>query len=117
MKYSEEQLEEIRNKEKLFNEAQKEIDDEAKEKGINVDKLDNIIAKSSEIAKYLGIGGGTTFLLGLGGIALSSICPVAAPIISTICFSSAGGLTLGSVGAGIVAFGAKLKKNSKAPPK
>ena len=117
IKYSEEQLEEIRNKEKLFNEAQKEIDDEAKENGINVDKLDNIIAKSSEIAKYLGIGGGTTFLLGLGGIALSSICPVAAPIISTIFFSSAGGLTLGSAGAGIVALGAKLKKNSKAPPK
>jgi hypothetical protein len=53
--------------------------------------------------------------LGLGGLALSTVCPAAAPIVATFCFTGAGGLTLGSAGAGAVALGAKLKKDSQKP--
>ena len=53
--------------------------------------------------------------MGLGGLALSTACPAAAPIVATFCFTGAGGLTLGSAGAGAVALGAKLKKDSQNP--
>lgn len=114
-KLNDEKLEEIRNNEKKYNELQKIIDNEAKEKGINVSYLDNLIDNSCKVAKYLGLSGGASFLLGLGGLALSTACPAAAPIIATFCFTGAGGLTLGSAGAGAVALGAKLKKDSKKP--
>ena len=108
-------LEELRNFEQNCNEYQKIIDNEAKEKGINVSYLDNLIDNSCKVAKYLGLSGGVSFLLGLGGLALSTACPAVAPIVATFCFTGAGGLTLGSAGAGAVALGAKLKKDSKKP--
>ena len=114
-KKNNEKLEKLRNFEKNCNEIQKIIDNEAKEKGINVSYLDNLIDNSCKVAKYLGISGGISFLLGLGGLALSTACPAAAPIVATFCFTGAGGLTLGSAGAGAVALGAKLKKDSQNP--
>lgn len=114
-KKNNEKLEKLRNFEKNCNEIQKIIDNEAKEKGINVSYLDNLIDNSCKVAKYLGISGGISFLLGLGGLALSTACPAAAPIVATFCFTGAGGLTLGSAGAGAVALGAKLKKDSQKP--
>lgn len=114
-KKNNEKLEKLRNFEKDCNEIQKIIDNEAKEKGINVSYLDNLIDNSCKVAKYLGISGGISFLLGLGGLALSTACPAAAPIVATFCFTGAGGLTLGSAGAGAVALGAKLKKDSQKP--
>ena len=87
-----------KEREKECIELLKEISEEAKEKNIHIEELDDSADRYSDIAKKLGIGGATTFLLGLGGVAATSICPLAGPVIAAVCFTGSGGFTLGSIG-------------------
>ena len=61
----------------------------------------------------MGITSGALFLLGLGGGALTAICPIAGPIVAGICFSGAAGGAIDIAGTGIVAGGAKIIKEIK----
>jgi hypothetical protein len=92
---------------------QKLIEEEARKKGIEIEKLDRIMDECGSIAKVEGIGAGAFFLLALGGIALTAECPLAGPAIAVFCF--AGSLWGGAVtaGCGIVAAGAKIAKEIK----
>ena len=65
------------------------------------------------ISKVTSLGGGACFLLGLGGIALTAICPVAGPIIASIFLGASGGLAIDTAGAGLVAAGTKIAKEIK----
>lgn len=60
-----------------------------------------------------GLGVGACFLLSLGGVALSAICPVAGPAIASFFFYTCGWLTIDAVGADLVAGGAKIAKEIK----
>lgn len=101
LKLDEESVEKFKifqQKEKECLEIEKKIDEEALNKNIHVEDLDTVFDKYDVISKKLGIGGAATFLLGLGGIAATSICPIAGPIIASVCFTGSGGFTLGSIG-------------------
>ena len=89
------------------------IEEEAKKKGIEIEKLDNIIDRCGSVAKAEGIGAGAAFLLGLGGLALTVVCPVAGPIIAACCFSGSLGCGVATAGCGVVAAGAKIAKEIK----
>ena len=89
------------------------IEEEARKKGIEIAKLDDIIDGCGTFAKVTGISGGVSFLLGLGGLALTTVCPVAGPIIAAACFGSAGGFAIDTAGAGIIAAGSKIMKETK----
>ena len=89
------------------------IEEEARKKGIEISKLDDIIDGCAEFVGITGLGVGACFLLSLGGVALSAICPVAGPAIAGFFFYTSGWLTIDAVGAGLVAGGAKIAKEIK----
>ena len=89
------------------------IEEEARKKGIEIEKLDNLIDGCGTFAKSFGITSGVYFLLGLGGVVLTTVCPIAGPIIAGICFCAAGEGAVITAGTGIVAGGAKIAKEIK----
>ena len=89
------------------------IEEEARKKGIEISKLDNIIDGCAELVGMAGQGVGACFLLSLRGAALTAICPVAGPAIASFFFYTSGLLTIDAVGAGLVAGGAKIAKEIK----
>ena len=108
-KEKEEEFKKMQEIEEKCLEIEKKIDEEALSKNIHVEDLDDVVDKYAEISKKLGIGGAATFLLGLGGIAASTICPIAGPIIASVCFTGSGGFTLGSIGYKIASLVGKKK--------
>ena len=92
---------------------QRLIEEEARKKGIEIEKLDKFIDKCGTFAKLCGITAGTCFLLGLGGLALTTICPIVGPFIASSCFYMAGGGVIDLAGTGLVAAGAKITKEIK----
>lgn len=92
---------------------QKLIEEEAKKKGIEIERLDNIIDGCGYLAKAQGITAGASFLLGLGGIALTAVCPVAGPFIAATFLGGSLGCGIWTAGAGVVAAGAKIAKEIK----
>lgn len=101
-KIEEERLEIQKKEEALYEEARK--------KKINIDKLNGIIDGAGAFAVGNGIGAAGGLLVTLGGAALTLICPVAGPIVASFGIGMMGGGALGATGAGIVAAGAKIKK-------
>lgn len=102
-----------KRKEEELEKRRKLIDEEAREKNIDIDKLDkldNIIDGCGEFAKGTAITSGISFLLGLGGLALTTICPIAGPFMAAFFLGGAGGAALETAGAGIVAAGSKIIK-------
>ena len=92
---------------------QKLIEEEARKKGIEIEKLDRIMDNCGSLAKTQGIGAGASFLLALGGIALTAVCPVAGPSIALFCLGGGLGCSAVTAGCGIVAAGAKIAKEIK----
>ena len=84
--------------------------EEAEKKRINIDKLDGIIDGCGKAAKFSGIEAAAGVVLLLGGIALTAICPVVGPFVVGAGVGFIGGGTVQSAGAGVVALGAKIKK-------
>ena len=101
-KIEEERLEIQKKEEALYEEARK--------KKINIDKLNGIIDGAGAYAKASGIGAAGGLLVTLGGAALTLICPVAGPIVASFGIGMMGGGALGATSAGMVAAGAKIKK-------
>lgn len=101
-KIEEERLEIRKKEEALYEEARK--------KKINIDKLNGIIDGAGVYAAVNGIGAAGGLLVTLGGAALTLICPVAGPIVASFGTGMMGGGAIGAAGAGIVAAGAKIKK-------
>lgn len=93
--------------------AKKLIEEEARKKGIEIEKLDDIIDGCGTFAKGTAITGGISFLLGLGGLALTTVCPIAGPIMAAFFLGGAGGAAIETAGAGIVAAGSKIAKEIK----
>ena len=84
--------------------------EEAEKKRINIDKLDGIIDGCGDAAKFSGIEAAAGVFLTLGGIALTAVCPVVGPFVFGAGVGLLGGGTVQSAGAGVVALGAKIKK-------
>ena len=81
--------------------------------GIEIERLDRIMDHCGSLAKVEGIGAGASFLLALGGIALTAVCPVAGPNIALFCLGGSLGCGAVTAGCGIVAAGAKIAKEIK----
>ena len=84
--------------------------EEAEKKRINIDKLDGIIDGCGDAAIFSMVEGSVGVLLMLGGIALTAVCPVVGPFVFCAGVGLWGGGTVQSAGAGVVALGAKIKK-------
>lgn len=84
--------------------------EEAEKKRINIDKLDGIIDGCGDAAIFSMVEGSVGVLLMLGGIALTAVCPVVGPFVFGAGVGLWGGGTVQSAGAGVVALGAKIKK-------
>ena len=84
--------------------------EEAEKKRINIDKLDGIIDGCGDAAKFSGIEAAAGVFLTLGGIALTAVCPVVGPFVFGAGVGLLGGGTVQTAGAGVVALGAKIKK-------
>ena len=84
--------------------------EEARKKKINIDKLDKIMDGCGSAAKVYGIGAVGGILLAIGGAALTIICPVVGPIVTSFGIGMASGGGVGVASSGVVAAGAKIKK-------
>jgi len=100
-----------KQKEKENLELQK-LYEEAKKKKIDIDNLDGLMDGCGKAAKVYGLEAVGGILLAIGGAALTLICPVAGPIVTSIGVGIASGGGAGVAGSGIVAAGAKIKKES-----
>jgi hypothetical protein len=84
--------------------------EEARKKKINIDKLDKIIDKCGNVAEAGGTGVAGGVLVTLGGAALTTICPIAGPMVMSFGLGLIGGGGISVAGAGVLALGAKIKK-------
>ena len=89
---------------------QQALYEEARKKKINIDKLDGIIDGCGKAAKMSGIEAAAGVLLLIGGAALTIVCPVVGPIVASFGVGIIGGGAVTGAGAGVVAAGAKIKK-------
>ena len=95
---------------KIIQKKKEIIYEETRKKKNNIDKLNGIIDGAGAYAVGNGIGAAGGLLVTLGGAALTLICPVAGPLVASFGIGMMGGGAVGATGAGIVAAGAKIKK-------